>query len=659
MKSVTSLLNKSLFRMQLSTVTWIGFFLTVSLLVVLPISILTRELSAAGNSSGGPGLFYGSELNTLMAFSYPFQLLIMATFPVLLAVILMNFMTKKPATDLMHSLPFTREKILGHLYTVGLTVLTAPLVLTGAVLMIINPMLDERFYSMGDIVVWMLLTLFMMLLIFSLAMFTGILVGNSLLHGVLTYVLIFVPALLVILSIVNLQYFIVGLAQTAYIEAIALNGIIFARWMEMTYDPLGWVEFLAQGGVALLLIGASFVLYKRRQSEATEETLVFRGVRHVFLYGLTFFFMLLAGVYFTEVLRGGMVWTYIGYAIGAVISYTFLQMIIQKALRLRWPWKDFAVFAGAVILLLVPIEIGSSYYEQHIPAAEDVAYAQIHTPNMDMGFGRIQEERQVTDEATIEAITDLHSDLLAHAQTNPDSWHRIELTYQLNNGNTIQREYTVTERFLEEETLALREMDGFKRTYDPAYLIEDVDITYATVQGNLGHNMDGDRIADPADLNALMDAMRHDVEQRPAQVFISERGSTIGSIRFETADNDSVHFYLTAQDPATMAFLNDQGFYDGLLVPENIETMYVMEWLGDHDFYDVMNRLEMNEVAPEDLTDNVLIVEEDEEQQELLDYGHAYEEMQYVAILRTDYGYTFYGFESYEVPQFVIDHFEE
>lgn len=655
MKSETSLLNKSLFRMQLSTVTWIGFFLTVAFLVVLPISILTRELSAVGDTTGNPGLFFGSELNSLMAFSYPFQLMIIATFPVLLAVILMNFMTKKQATDLMHSLPFTREKILGHLYAVGLTVLTVPLLLSGVMLLLIYPFLDQQFYSLGDIIIWILVTLFMMLLMFSLAMFTGILVGNSLLHGVLTYVLIFVPSLLIILSIVNMQYFIVGLAQTAYIEAIATNGILFARWIEMTYEPLSWIEYLAHAGVALLLVGASFVLYKRRQSEATEETLVFKGVRHVFLYGLTFFFMLLAGVYFTEVLRGGMFWTYIGYAIGAVISYTFLQMIIQKALRLKWPWKDFAIFAAAVVILIVPVQFGSSYYEQHIPLAEDVSYAKIYTPHNELSH--LQEDRQVTDQETIEAITGLHEEMIDHARGNPDSWQRIVLEYRLENGNTMQREYTITDRFLDEKTLPLREMDAFKLAYDPAYLIEDQDITYATVFGELVRSPEQDRIADTDDLNTLMEAMRADVENRPAQALVPNMRNQVGSIQFETIGDRPFFVNLTQQDTETLQFLNEQGFYESLMIPENIETMYVFEWQGEEDFYEILNRLEMGQITPEAMADDVLLVVDDDQQQEIISYGNLYQEMPYIAIVETYHGYLFFGFEPYEAPEFMIDYF--
>ncbi|ADI00680.1 hypothetical protein [Salisediminibacterium selenitireducens] len=656
MKSEILSLNKSLFRMQLSTVSWIGSFLAIALLIVLPVSILTRELSAVGQMNETPGLFAGSDLNTLMAFSYPFQLSIIAVFPVLVSVVLMNFMTKKQATDLMHSLPFTRIHILKHLYVTGLSVLTGATLLTGLALLIVRPFLEQQFYSYTDIGVWMMMTLFMMVLMFSLSMFTGILVGNSLLHGTLTYVLIFVPALLVILAIVNLQYFILGLAQSAYIETIGLNGILFARWIEMTNRPLVWQEYLIHGGIAITLIALSFLFYRWRHSEATEETIVFTGVRHVFLYGLTFFFMLIAGLYFSEVLGGGLVWTFIGYFIGAVVAYTFLQMIIQKALRLKWPWKGFLAYALTIAVLMVPVQITASVYENTIPEPADIAYGKVYAPYT--SFTNQEEERRIMETETLAAMTALHQSLIDHARTTePDSWHRISLEYRLENGRTLQREYTVSDQFLREETLGIRETEEFKRAYDPAFLAGELDLTFATVHGDL-RNSDGDnRIAGQEDLDQLLEALQADAENRPSYALSSNQYAGIGSIQFEAVGNEWLSITLTDADVETIRFLDERGFSDILMTAENIEEIHVMTWDGG-DFYEVMQELEMNEVEVTALSENMLTVVDDSEQAELLSYGNLYQEGAYIAIVETYYGYRFYGYEPHEAPVFVTDYFE-
>ncbi|WP_416150372.1 hypothetical protein ACM26V_05160 [Salipaludibacillus sp. HK11] len=652
MKSTILLWNKALFTLQLRTVTWFSILLTLLLFVMLPISILVGEIRYPGEE----GRYFYSALNTLSEFSFPFQLIVFAIFPVLLGIVLLNFTTKKEATYFMHSLPFTRQTILTNTYLAGVVALLSPIALTGIVLGVLRFVIETPFYSFGDLFKWMGLSTLILLFLFIVTVTIGIFVGNGFLHGGLTYTVIIVPALLIVLTLVNLQYYISGLALTSYTDTLFTKGIFFVRLAELYSESFTILEYVIYTLIAVFLVILSYVAFSKRPSEASDQSIVFPIVQSIFLYGLTFFAMLLGGLYFTEFLAGSFMWTMFGYVLGAFFAYTVLQMILQKAIRLSWPWKGFIGYFVVIILLLIPVNIGGAFYENKIPLFENVASVAIYS-----SYSYEYEDKvppRMTDERSIDQVIELHQTLKDVEEVDPYQWNTITIDYALNDGKTLRREYTIPESIEKEVTKDLRNNDEFKQAYDPIYQLRDLDITYASVYGNY-YGDDDTRISDPNELNTLIALLEDDLANNQSQILIGDQQPYVGELYFSTKSNRHDEYIMISNNyEKTMAWLIENDLSHPLLISENIDSVTVIQTHGEDIYMELDELLYTSTTASEKFPDSFETTDKNEIE-ELLNVGINYYDGDYVVVFDGGNDYHQYiGFDKDETPDFVLERLE-
>ncbi|RKL66631.1 hypothetical protein CR203_15210 [Salipaludibacillus neizhouensis] len=666
MKSKISLWNKALFNLQLRTVTWFGILLTLALLVMLPISIFVQEVRFGPESNLW---FYSanSTLNTLSEFSLPFQLIVFAIFPVLLGIVLLNYSTKKEATYFMHSLPFTRQTLLTNTYLAGFVALLSPILITGIVLGILRFFLEDPFYSFVDLFAWIGLSTFILVFVFIVTMMIGILVGNGLLHGALTYTVIAVPALLIVLTLLNLQYFISGVALTSYTETLVTKGIFFVRLTDLYTNSFSILEYVIYIFIMVSLVLLSYLMYAKRPSEASDQAIVYPVVRSIFLYGLTYFAMLASGVYFTEALQGGFAWTMFGYVLGAFIAYTILQMILQKAIRLTWYWKGFLGYVVVIVLLMIPVNIGGGVYENKIPTTATVESVAIYS-SYSYGNEESGEVPRLTDELSIEQVTELHKELKDYDHDDEEfySWNTITFDYKLEDGSSLRREYSLGETG-SKVTEDLRNNAEFKQAYDPIFQLNDLDVTYASIHGNL--QGDEKRISDPEELQTLINLLEEDVTENPSQVLAQENAVSLGDLQFNIARGKDIHrdeyvmhdvgyVMLTKDHLRTINWLKENDYADSLLLSENIDSVTVVPSTGD-DFYMEIDEVIYSSNSISDKFPDALVISEASEIEELLDAGQNHSNEDYVVIINNENDYRHYFFiDKEDIPDFVLEGLE-
>ncbi|TFD96270.1 DUF6449 domain-containing protein [Jeotgalibacillus sp. R-1-5s-1] len=654
MKSGILSLNKGLFRQQARSVTWIGVFFSLALIIMLPLSILIRELTMEPYTNTD-WIYYTSELNPIFEFSYPFQLIAFCFFPVLLGIILLNFTTKKSATDFMHSLPFTRQVILTNTYTAGALTLLAPILLTGVLLSILRIFLDQKFFTFFEIVKWMGLSSLIVLFMFIVTMAVGIFVGNGLIHGALTYTVIVVPALLLLLILVNLQYYVTGLALNTYTEQILTNGIFFGRLIDLYNDPLNVIEYLIYTAIASVLVAISYIAYSKRPSEATDQTIVFPFFRSLFLYGLTLFAMLLAGFYFTEIQQGSFVWTIVGYVLGAFIAYTVLQMILQKTLRLSWPWKGFVAYAIAVTLLIVPVNFVAGFYENAVPEVNEVESVSVNNSyNNYSGY-----VGEITDPETIQLVTELHNALIGTDYNRYGSWSDVTFEYELKDGSTLSREYSVDDEFLAEVSEELRNNQAFKEANDPIYAVNPDTLTYVSIYN---YAVSGEtRIADKERISEFIDVMKRDLEQIPSSTLLGyQSGAQIGELNFYTADDEtSFYYYLTEDYTETLNWMRENDYADMLLLPENFDSVTLVKQPDNSDYMTDVDEVVYGQIRTLDQLEGERIeITTPGEIEQLFKAGSIQSYDQYIMFVETPNGYTFYSFNDDTLPEFAREQFQ-
>lgn len=200
---------------------------------------------------------------------------------------------------------------------------------------------------------------------------------------------------------------------------------------------------------AAVLTGCAFLLYRARRLESAGDVVSVRPMKPVFKYGVAFCAGMVFGVGTAFVLGRGEFVLMAAILVWGVIGYFAAQMLLDKSFRVFNKWKGGLAVAGVFIALFLVVGFDLTGYETRIPDPASVKSVQVDASNgiyfNDNGDSIWLE---VTDPAQIGQLVDLHRAAVAqrdrHAVSGSGRSMRLELTYTLNNGSTLTREYWVS-----------------------------------------------------------------------------------------------------------------------------------------------------------------------------------------------------------------------
>jgi ABC-2 type transport system permease protein len=346
------------------SVGWIGLVYFLCLTFAIPLQLLMIY--------SNPERTYYYEAKGLFNVMGEFQVLLLFTLPVLLAVFLFRYMQVKLPADYIHSLPIRRETLYHQQVWVGALLLVVPVILTGLILFVLHGALDlSDFYSKSDIGQWMMLTCLWNLFIFLAGIFVAVFIGMSVLQGALTYILLFLPAGLIMLTFMNAQYFLYGFSVDYYLNQQVERLIPFIRASEMARQPLTGKEIAVYGLLIIFFYVVSLFIYKKRHIESATQAVAFKALQPVFQYGVTFCTMLVGGLYYGET-QGDFGWILFGFISASLIGYFVAGMILQKTWRVFGQWKGYMFYALAMLVVGILLQMDVTGYENKQPELADV-----------------------------------------------------------------------------------------------------------------------------------------------------------------------------------------------------------------------------------------------------------------------------------------------
>ncbi|NMM63278.1 ABC transporter permease [Clostridium sp. P21] len=514
MKSKTSFFNKGIILDDLKRFGWISIAYTLFLFLTVPLKVIMIN-------SGKQYAYDYNILKKVFYFANGYaQILFILIAPVFTAILLFRYIQVKNSSDMIHSLPIKRSVLYRSHAVVGALLLVLPVIINGFICVFLDiVMYLGKYYSPYDVLQWIEIIIIICLLLFFMCILVGMVVGSSIMQGMLTYILLVLPVAIAILLSGNLDGFLYGFVYND--DNIEKFSPVTRVWQMATsmnnnsnsINKISINEIMIYIFVCIILYFIGMFIYNKRKLEAASKSIAFKGLEYVFKYGVTFCAMLVGGIYF-RVAQKSVHWLLIGFLIASLIGYFGAEMIVKKSIRVFKNVKGYLIYVIVIILVIVGVKLDILGYEKKMPSlnsvdsvyfSESFDHLNFYKHNRDVYF----------DKKDIENIHNFHKQLIEEKSKNNDKNNggqsrRVIFIYNLKNGSKIQRGYNVS---LEDYTKYLKpiyESKEYKKMNYDILQVNSSDIEKITMCPYVSINKQT-VIIDPKDIKEAVEVLKQDI----------------------------------------------------------------------------------------------------------------------------------------------------
>ncbi len=578
-------------------------FLVYFLSGVFPILMAYKDLASLA-------YYIEMSLHNMQPFFMGAHLLV----PVITAVLLYRYLQNVSSVAVMHSMPFTRSKLFNSGFVSGLILITVPILLNGIILLLLSKPTYRQWgyaenltistvnvFSTGEILNWIGTSVLIVLVLFSVAVFTGIVTGNNLMHLLTSYFFIFLIPLLYAVFNFYFQEFLYG---------FDLSG----NWMEicLSISPytgvlqgggyFGTIEVLYYIGTILIMLVVSAILYNKRKLERASDSLTFGFMKPILCYIIAFLGMTMLGFYF-QVLGEEKLYMYAGFAAGTVIFFIIGQMIVTKSARIfnREGLRYFLVYVLVAVLFLVGLNADITGFEKRVPDPQKINSAgfEAYFNSVMWRSGNSRGEALLTTPENLEALTEFHRSILDNrerfeqAQGNQFT-SSLQLEYDMKGLLDMNRRYIIDYGFWAESPEMKRIFESAEyKSKNSLYSVKADTYTRAYLYSEISSDRDME-IRDARLVEELVSCMEKDframsyedqVSLRPSYVSIeiqytyTEEGILGGS-----GNTGHMSFQVPLSGENTINWLKAQG-YDFHLTADMVEKIDIYAPRSEDDRY--------------------------------------------------------------------------
>ncbi len=532
----------------------------------------------------------------------PFYMAAHLLVPVITAVVLYRYLQSVSSAAVMHSLPLTRAKLFNSNFISGLLMCIVPVLVNGLILLLLSkPAFEESGYEAEmmtstvdvftrmDVLNWIGISVLIVAVVYSIAVFSGIVTGNMFIHLMASFFFVFVITALYAVFYLYFDLYLYGfnasgqwedicLAISPYTEVIKTEG-------HFTLIPLLFYLFTF---VAMYVL--SFVLYAKRKLERASDSLVFDFLKPIICYIIAFLGMTLLGVYFYYLGDESKAYLYAGFASGAVIFFIIGQMIILKTPRVfnLQTLKSFAIYGVLSVILIVGLNFDITGYETRTPDPGSIKSATMNESfdNVVSNSNLPQKDRDLQDPENLAALSAFHHSILENRarfeKESDDIYYSKTLSfeYDLKGLIDMSRLYTV-------------DYDFFAKSAEMKQIFESLEYKSAISLYGLGvDSFDeiyfyGDQATDDqpiigkaSDVKELVAAIEKDIRTMPFEEAVSlKRYYATAEINFTYTDTtvnagqkkqSSVSVNIPYSFANTITWLNAHG-YDLALTADQVQ----------------------------------------------------------------------------------------
>ncbi|WP_324823753.1 hypothetical protein [Sinanaerobacter sp. ZZT-01] len=459
----------------------------------------------------------------------PLFLLTHLTLPVTTAVVLFRYLQNVSSVAVIHAMPFQRITLYISHFLSGIVLIASPIIANGLILLAISkPVMQEdtltaaeNIFSRTIILAWILQSLLIVIFLYTISVFSGIITGNTLMHFCSAIAFNFLLPVLYSILIVYFEKYLFGF-YTKSGEAFAYNlsPLLAAMYSTENFTPLQYGFYIA---AILIFFVLSAFLYEKRNLEKVSDMLVYPFCEPIICYLITFLSMSIMGTYFNSL---GSYDTYVGYFCGALIGFLIGRIIVKKNVRIFnfTSLKSFSIYLVIAAIFFISLEFDVISYEKRLPAENNM-----QTVSMDYalsGFSYNYNDYRGYDELitkysnpeNIQSILRFHRQIIDNKdkilEGKTDSvnlFSPILLTYKTKSGRVLNRYYEVPQWLIEknENLKALYESSEFRSDL-PLMKIPKEDLQQATLTSSITSAIDPS--ITNTDLKGLVSAINKDIK---------------------------------------------------------------------------------------------------------------------------------------------------
>ena len=319
-------------------------------------------------------------------------------YAILCAMMVWSYLFSPRSVGLIHALPIDRTCLFLTNALSGLAMMLIPYVITGGLVCLIA--LGWGFLHIGAALETAAIVILVSLIFFGMATFCAMITGNIFAMPAFYLLLNFVfPALELLVGGIS-QLFLVGVTSqyTGTLEFLSPLMALLSRMNTYVDNDVAVLEGASTaavyGLVGLVLLAASYLLYRLRRSESAGDVVAFRWLRPVFRYGVALAFALTLGWLLYEIIwdslfQRGYYADFIPMAVcmafTGVIGYYVASMLLEKSLRVfRRSWPGVLTVCAGVVILCGCVRFDVLGMESRVPRQEDVARVTVSVAGQDI-----------------------------------------------------------------------------------------------------------------------------------------------------------------------------------------------------------------------------------------------------------------------------------
>lgn len=441
--------NRGLWSHTLKQSAWLGilYFLVLLLSILISLNMLNDSYK---NQRFHFVVSYFAEIGA----GWPNVAMLIIS--ILMGLLLTRYIQNKASVDFFHSLPLKRVHLLTTHFAVGVIALTIPLWIMAIIAAILSRQFEYVDFTAMQVLEWTIATNVLSLFLFSLTVFVGICIGQTILQGIVVAILLTLTVAIPKVWNKHLDIYLFGYSSRNQ-QNLNEDWSPLFNIMNASAKIITTLETCLYLLIAIILIVLSYLFYKIRATEKTTHAVTFTYFNPLFRVGVMFCGALFAGALSVSFLND---WTPIAYIVGAIVAYTIAEMIIRKSWNIyHMGFVKGMLGHGVVVALLLYIPVSNYvHYEAEIPSAEEIAGVY---EGGNLSYYLFENEGYVTfprvirpgvlssDPNYIQLVRNLHMQIeqirpkVDKLQQFTSDYKSVDIGYKLKDGSLIVRSYQV------------------------------------------------------------------------------------------------------------------------------------------------------------------------------------------------------------------------